>query len=170
MGRSSASALRLTGEAVSSMPRPLARSGWVTTSSIANPAFTRRSSVGTAKTGVPQKTRFITAALPFASLHHLPDLALDHVAFERADMADVELSVEMIGLMQQGASQQFFAGHLEGLALEVLRARGDFACPSDLFAKLRDAQAALVRGEAAFDMNDLRVDQHDLGIGIFLRG
>src|SRR5215472_12810042 len=89
IGRPNSRALRLTGEAVSSMPRPRARSGWVTTSFTANPALTKRSSVGTAKTGVPQKTRFITAALPFAGFHHLADLALHHVPLERADVADV---------------------------------------------------------------------------------
>src|SRR5712671_7425290 len=47
----------LTGEETVSRPRPLGRSGCVTTSCTWNPESTNRSSVGTAKPGVPQKTR-----------------------------------------------------------------------------------------------------------------
>src|SRR5579864_3685607 len=57
MGRFSFSADCLTGEATSSRPRPLGRSGWVTTRWMRWPAATSFSSVGTAKGGVPQKTR-----------------------------------------------------------------------------------------------------------------
>ena len=67
------------------------------------------SSVGTANCGVPQKTRSIMAALPFALLHQLADLALHQVALQRADVADVELAVEVVGFVQQRARQQFFA-------------------------------------------------------------
>src|SRR5450755_5192599 len=106
MGSPRSSAPRFTGEAASSMPRPLARSGCVTTSFTLNPASTNFSSVGTANSGVPQKTRSITAALPFAQFNELADLALHQVALERADVADVELPVEVIGLVQQRARQQ----------------------------------------------------------------
>src|SRR6516164_11313683 len=118
------------------MPRPLARSGWVTTSFTANPRSTRRSRVGTAKTGVPQKTRFISAALPFAGLHHLADLALEHVALQRTDVADVELSVEVIGFVKQGSRQQLLAGDFDLLTFKILGTGGDFARTSDLFPKL----------------------------------
>src|ERR1035441_116131 len=90
MGNPRSSAARFTGEVASSMPRPLARSGWVTTSFTLKPASTNFSSVGTANIGVPQKTRSITAALPFAQFNELADLALHQVAFERADVADVD--------------------------------------------------------------------------------
>src|SRR5215469_2484126 len=170
MGRPNPSALRLTGEAVTSMPRPLARSGWVTTNFTANPASTRRSRVGTAKAGVPQKTRFITAALPFAGFHHLADLTLEHVALQRTDVTDVQLPVEVIGFVKQGSRQQLLAGDFERLALEILGAGGDFARTSNLFPKLGDAQASFVRCDPPFDVNDLRIDQHDLGVGVFLEG
>src|ERR1035437_11017879 len=83
MGSPHSSAARLTREAASSMPRPLARSGWVTTSLTLNPVSTNFSSVGTANIGVPQNTRSITAALPFTQFNELADLALHQVAFER---------------------------------------------------------------------------------------
>src|SRR5579863_4108792 len=57
MGSFSFRADSLTGEATSSSPRPFGRSGWVTTRYTRNPAPTSLSSVGTAKRGVPQKTR-----------------------------------------------------------------------------------------------------------------
>src|SRR5215469_16901676 len=121
------------------MPRPLGRSGWVTTNLTANPRSTRRSRMGTAKTGVPQKTRFIMAGLPFAGFHQLADLALEHVALQRTEVADVQLSVEVIGFVKQGSRQQLLAGDFERLALEILGVGGDFARPSNLFPKLGDA-------------------------------
>src|SRR5262249_44164701 len=56
-GNPSSSAFPLTGEAVNSSPRPRGLSGWVTTSLRFSPAAASFSSVGTAKRGVPQKTR-----------------------------------------------------------------------------------------------------------------
>src|SRR5208283_3733723 len=108
-GRSSARAVRFTGEAVNSIPRPLGRSGRVATSLIRKPAATSFSRVGTANSGVPQNTRSIMFALPFTLLHQLAHFALEHIALQRADVVDVKLPVEMIGFMQQGARQQFFS-------------------------------------------------------------
>src|SRR5215469_1353615 len=59
IGIPSRNALRLTGDALSSRPRPRALSGWVITRDTGNPASTTVSSVGTANGGVPAKTRFI---------------------------------------------------------------------------------------------------------------
>src|SRR5271166_5636180 len=170
MGSPRSSATRFTGDAASSIPRPLARAGWVTTNFTLKPAATSFSMVGTANVGVPQKTKSITAVSPFAGLHQLADLALHDVALERADVADVELSVEVVGFMKQGAGQEFFAGDLEGLTLRVLGAGGDFARPGDFLAELRQAQAAFIGGDATFDMDDFRVDQHDLGFRVLLEG
>src|SRR5271166_1048470 len=144
MGSPISSAACFTGDVVSSMPRPLARSGWVTTSFTRNPASTSFSSVGTANVGVPQKTRFIMTGSPFAGFHQLANLALHDVALEGADVTDVELSVEVVGFVQQCAGQQFFARDFEGFALQVLGAGGDSARPGDFLAKLRQAQAAFV--------------------------
>src|SRR5271165_2305511 len=166
-GKPRASAVRFTGDAVSSMPRPLGRSGWVATSFTRMPAHTSFSSVGTANSGVPQNTTSIMAALPFALLHQLADLAFHHVAFQRADVADVELAVEVIGFMHQGASQQVVPRDFDRLAFGVLSARGDLAGPRDLLPKLRQAEAAFVGGEPAFGVDDLGIHQHDLRVGIF---
>src|SRR5258706_2157121 len=57
MGNFKLSADCLTGEETVSRPRPLGRSGCVTTSGILNPVSISLSSVGTANCGVPQKTR-----------------------------------------------------------------------------------------------------------------
>src|SRR5664280_1051033 len=105
IGRSSASAVCFTGVGDSCMPRPLGRSGWVATSFTRKPAATSFSSVGTANRGVPQKTKSIMGALPFALLHQLADLALHHVTLQGADVADIELTVEMVGFVHQRARQ-----------------------------------------------------------------
>src|SRR5450755_404046 len=166
MGSPRSSAERFTGDSVNSMPRPLARSGWVTTSFTLSPASTNFSSVGTANSGVPQKTRSITAALPFAQFNELADLALHQVALERADVADVELPIEVVGLVQKCAGKQFLAGDLKGLTLQGLGPGGDFPRASYFFAKVGQAQAAFVGGVPPFHVNNFRIDQHNLGFGI----
>src|SRR5271156_7072121 len=52
-------AASFTGDTATSIPRPRGRSGCVTTSGTEWPASTSFSKVGTAKRGVPQKTRNI---------------------------------------------------------------------------------------------------------------
>src|SRR5579863_5476745 len=107
------------------MPRPLGRSGWVTTSFTLKPAAISFSSVGTANSGVPQNTRSIIAGLPFALLHKLADLTFHHVALQGANVTDVEFPVEVVGLVHQRARQQFLTGYFDGISLEVLCARSD---------------------------------------------
>src|SRR6516225_4534742 len=169
-GRLNLRAACFTGDSINFMPRPFGRSSWVTTSLILNPADTSLSNVGTANIGVPQKTRSIMHVLPFALLHQLADLALHHVTLQRADVADVELAVEMIGFVQQSASQQVVARHFEKLTLQILRAGRDRACARHLFAKFGQAETALVRADTSLGMNDLRINQCNLGCRIFLEG
>src|SRR5258706_14060402 len=116
IGNFKSSADCFTGDETVSRPRPLGRSGCVTTSWIWNPVSTNLSSVGTANCGVPQKTRLrdenieqfcdrvierlqcavVTAAtitqsqilLPFSRFDQFADFALDQVALERADVTD----------------------------------------------------------------------------------
>ena len=57
-------AASFTGGGDGCCPRPRGRSGWVTTASTWCPASTMRSSVGTAKAGVPKKTRRIRRLSP----------------------------------------------------------------------------------------------------------
>src|SRR5580658_8891067 len=170
MGRSSARAARFTGEAVDSMPRPLGRSGCVTTSLTPKPAATSFSSVGTANSGVPQNTKSIIAGLPVALLQQLANLALHHVALQRADMSDVEFAVQVIGLVQKSARQKYITHDFNGFALKILRSRGDLERTCDVLAKFRNTQASFTRGLPAFGVHDLGIDEHDLGFRIFLEG
>ena len=64
--------------------------------------------------------------------------------------------------MQEGARQQVFAGHLELLALGVLRPHGDALAAPHLLAKPGNAQAALLALLLAFHVHDLGVDEHEL--------
>src|SRR6266404_4379474 len=121
----------LTGEIANSIPRPRGRSGCVTTSGTECPPSTSFSRVGTAKRGVPQKTKIISvrysisgvrknkiecaspvsgflkpdtcdlklAPLPFSRFHQFLDPALNQVAFERANVRNVEFAVQVIGFM-----------------------------------------------------------------------
>ncbi len=57
------------------------------------------------------------AALPFAGFDQLANLSLDQITLESADVADVELAVEMIGFMQKSPGQQFVAGLLKNLTV-----------------------------------------------------
>src|SRR5271167_29326 len=122
-GSPRASAICFTGDAANAMPRPRGRSGCVTTNFTRKPAHTSFSSVGAANIGVPQNTRSIMEALPFALLHQLADLAFHHVPLKRADVVNVELPVEMIGFMHQGARQQIFPTHFKRLPLQILGTR-----------------------------------------------
>src|SRR5258708_6112545 len=61
----SLSAACFTGDALVTWPRPLGRSGWLTTVQTSCPARALASSVGTAKPGVPRKTnRIVYLARP----------------------------------------------------------------------------------------------------------
>src|SRR5437879_11927176 len=100
-----------TGGGASSWPRPLGRSGCVTASSTSWPALTIASSVGIAKAGVPRKIMRIkvqgrrhaaanelsaSTSRPLAGLGQLADFPFDQIAFERADVLDVQLAVQVI--------------------------------------------------------------------------
>src|ERR1700722_11214426 len=79
--------------------------------------------------------------LPFSGLHHLPDLALHQVAFQRADTADIELAVQMIGFVLEGARQKFFARLLKRFSMHILGTDGDLEGALHVLAKIGDAQA-----------------------------
>src|SRR3954452_95466 len=113
-------------------PRPLGRSGCVTTSSTACPAASMRSSVGTANCGVPRKMVRIglrgrhdarsRGLFPFPGFDQLLDLAFDQVPFQRTDVGNEQDSVEVIDLVLHRARQQILASSLEPLAFEILGA------------------------------------------------
>ena len=72
---------------------------------------------------------------PLPRLCQLADFPLDEIPFQRADVLDVKLPVQVIDFMLQGARQQIFTRHFKPLAFDILGAhRGAFRS-RDLFAK-----------------------------------
>ena len=74
-------------------------------------------------------------------------------------MADVELAVQVIGFVKEGAGQQFFSGFFEDFAVNILGADGDFVRAGDVFAEIGDAQASFALGVLAFCVNDFGIDR-----------
>src|SRR5271163_429677 len=109
----------------------------------------------------------MTQFLPLSGFHHFADFAFHQVAFQRADVGEVELAVEVIGFVEQGAGQEFFSGFLEELAVSVLGADSYFVGASDVFAEVRDAETSLTLGLLAFGMNNFRIDEDEAGLGNF---
>src|SRR5665213_1287314 len=111
IGRPSERASCLTGGMWSSSLRPAGRSGWVRTSATSWPASTRAWRLGTANSGVPQKTSFMVSlpgsGLPLAVLLELLDAAENEVALEAAEPVDEENAVEVVYLVEYRAGQQF---------------------------------------------------------------
>src|SRR6266849_10117746 len=103
---------------------------------------------------------------PFSRLGELPDLAADEITLERGDVADVEPAVQMIGLVQESAGEEIFAGLLEGFTLDVLSPNRHAFGARDLFPEGRDAEAAFLPLLLAFDVDDLRVNEDDLLGGV----
>ena len=65
--------------------------------------------------------------LPLSRFHQLADLALHEVSLERADVADVEFAIQMIGFVQKSAGQQIVAGLFEPLPIHILRPDSHFS-------------------------------------------
>src|SRR5215470_963365 len=142
-----------------------------------NPASASFSRVGTAKRGVPAKTRlsgFVIEllkrchALPLTGFHKFANLAFHQVTFQSADVTDVKLAIEMVSLMKEGAGQQFLASLFIKMSIHVLGANRDLAWSGDRLAELGNAQAAFILGMAAFGVNNLGIGKHQLGIRVFL--
>ena len=87
-------------------------------------------------------------SLPFSGFHQLADFAFHQVAFQGADVADVELAVQVIGFVEEGAGEQFFSGLFEDFAVNILGADRDFVGAGDVFAEVGDAEAAFALGVA----------------------
>ena len=107
---------------------------------------------------------------PLASFHQLADFAFNQVTLERADVADIELAIEVIGLVQESAGEQILAGLLVELASHVLGTDGDFARARYSLAKFRHAEATLILALTAFSVNDLWIGEHKFCFRIFLKG
>ena len=78
----------------------------------------------------------MTQFLPLARFRQFFDFALHQVAFQCADVADVKLAVEVIGLVEEGASQQVLSGFFEDLSVNILGTDGDFVGAGDILAKI----------------------------------
>src|SRR5579862_651830 len=99
---------------------------------------------------------------PLSHLLKLPDLPPDQIAFQGADVADIEGSVQMIGLMQEGARQQVLALHLEFLAFGIVRLHRDFLSTCYRLAKGWQTEAAFLAGLRPVLAHDHRINQSDL--------
>ena len=84
-------------------------------------------------------------------------------------MADVELAVEVIGFVQEGAGQQFFSGLLINFSVHILCTDGDLVGSGYVLAEFRDAEAAFALRVLAFGVDDFGIDENELGFGIFFK-
>src|SRR5260221_1683814 len=105
---------------------------------------------------------------PLAGFHQLTNFALHQIPLQRADVANVELAIQVVGFVAEGARQQFFARVFEKFAFCVLRPHGYFLRPGYVFAKFRNAEAAFVLRDAALGVNDLRIDENEFLLWVFL--
>src|SRR3954453_23349319 len=83
---------------------------------------------------IPARRPFVARArgLPVAGLDPLADLALEEVAFERAEIVDERDALQMVVFVQDAARRQVHRVDLEPLAVDVLCARDDALWPLDL--------------------------------------
>ena len=64
-------------------------------------------------------------------------------------MGDVEFAVQVIGLVQEGASQQIFSGVLESFAIDILCTNGHDFGARHVFTKFRNAARRAAKGHSA---------------------
>src|SRR6516225_5426417 len=183
-GIPSCCASRFTAGATTSMPRPLGRSGCATTSFTVK-CSASASRVGTANSGVPQKTKFIVpsfalrvsrpepshsehqtrnavASLPLSRLLQFLHFAQDQIAFQPAEVANIEPAVQVIDFVLEGSRQQPFTLGFKPIAVYVLSADLYLTRTSYVLAKFRDAEAAFGFALLPFLVDDLRVCDHQL--------
>jgi hypothetical protein len=112
----------------------------------------------------------ISQFLPFSGFHHFADFAFHQIALEGADVADVELAVQVIGFVQKGAGQQLFSRFFVDLAVNILGADSDFVGTSDVLAEIGDAEASFTLSVTPFSVNDFRINENEFGVGLLLEG
>src|SRR3974390_949556 len=115
-------------------------------------------SVGTAKSGVPMKTRRIQAPPlladvmrrylilsqclhGLAALGRLPEFPYHHVALELGDIVDEQHAVGMIDLVLQAGGEQALGFNLMLLAVQVQVLDAHFRRPRNLLVIFWDRQA-----------------------------
>src|SRR4051812_5615726 len=114
------------------------------------------------------KSTIDNSSLPLACFFQLANFALHQISLEAADAMDVQLPMQVIDLVLERAREQIIAGFLVPLAFDVLRADGRGPGAAYIFAKLWNAEAAFGLRQFAIELSDLRIDEHQLRIGIFL--
>src|SRR5690242_16336230 len=85
-------------------------------------------------------------------------------------MLQEEDAVEVVDLVAEGAGEKIFAANFKGFALGVLRAYGHELRADDVAAKAWNGEATLFLADFALRVNDFRIDEHNLGFGIFSGG
>src|SRR5579859_5729497 len=88
---------------------------------------------------------------PFSGLRKLANLALDRFTLQGAEMLDEEDSIQVIGLVAEGARQQAFTGHGEPLTVHVLGLDGCSQGAAGFGAKLGQTEAAFLARLPALD-------------------
>src|SRR5262249_34191348 len=110
------------------------------------------------------------SCLPLTLFLQLPDLALDDVALEHAQMLNKQNAIQVVDFMTEGPCQKIFAADLEWLALYVVGSYGDELGSHDIAPKTGNRQATLFFAFFAFEVNDFGIGQHDFRFGIFSAG
>src|SRR5260370_26964805 len=128
-----------------------------------------RSRVGTAKDGVPRKMRF-KPLTPLARLSQFPDFPPNQIPLQRADVRDIQTTVQVIDFMRERPRQQFLAGSLERFALNILRAHANRLGARHLFPKTWNAETPFFAGLRAFAMNNLGIEQNDFLFRVLAHG
>src|SRR4051794_128705 len=98
--------------------------------------------------------------LPFPRLDKFSDFSFHQVALQRADVADIELSVQVIGFMKKSACQQLFPCLLKPLAVHILSTHSDFLWPRHRLAKVWNAKAPFTLALLTLGVDDLGIHQH----------
>jgi len=85
-------------------------------------------------------------------------------------VADIKLTVEMIGFVEQGAGQQLLASFFEDFSLEILRAHGDLIGAGNVLAKVGDTEASFALLVLALGVDDYGIDDDKPGVRVFFEG
>jgi hypothetical protein len=100
--------------------------------------------------------------LPVAQLYAFFDLALDHLALERAQVLNEQIAVKVLRLVRHAARFEVHNVEREGFAVYVLRAHDDPLGPRHLKVYSRKTQTALIAYLLALFGFDNRVYERDL--------
>src|SRR5438552_17823845 len=107
-------------------------------------------------------------SLPLSCLNQFANLALHQIALKNAEMTDVELAVQVIGLVEKSAGKQVVAGLLKPLSTHILSTHRNLAGTRDWFPKFGNANAALIWCVLSFCVNILANHQARLRLSLIV--